>query len=199
MLCDIQRDRLHYICCTMNLFEWILNLLYGFGKPFHGGTKINIILALPPRSMAAQPTFWPPVTGSTHIPPLFVSFSAGIYVHTTYEYAHSLCSFFSSSPRDGKNIRPAVKGVRNGEHVKERMVEKVNRFQLPKLLRKAPKDGGMRWDGERERERERRQQVLLSLSQPGVRSKPSPPPLPTYQHTHTYIQAQWREAHTRYQ
>lgn len=113
VLCDFQRDRLHYICCTMNLFEWILNLLYDFGKPFHGGTKIYIILALPPRSMAAQPTFWPPVTGSTHIPPLFVSFCAGIYVHTTYEYAHSLCFFFSSSPRDGKNIRPVLKGVRN--------------------------------------------------------------------------------------
>lgn len=112
-----------------------------FGKPFHGGTKINIILALPPRSMAPQPTFRPPVAGSAHIPPLFVSFCAGVYIHTTYEYAQSLLLLLVIPPEMVKNIRPAV---RNGEHVKERTVEKVNRFQLPKLLRKAPKDRGRR-------------------------------------------------------
>jgi len=36
----------------------------------------------------------------------------------------SLLPFLFSPPRDGKNIRPAVKGVRDGECVKERMVGK---------------------------------------------------------------------------
>ncbi len=136
----------------------------------------------------------------THTFLLSVSFLAGIphtphmnlYTHThTHTHTHTLLSlFFSSAPRDCKNIRPAVEGARDGERVKERMVGKESTdFNSQNSSGRPP---GMEGWGERERgRREGRKDVSryyyhCHKQAWGATHPPPPTPTDTYTHTHTH-------------
>lgn len=74
-------------------------------------------------------------------------------------YTHSLSAslFFLSAPRDCKNIRLAVEGVRDGECVKERMLGKESTDFNSQSSSGRPQ--GMEGWGEREEGREGREDV----------------------------------------
>lgn len=93
---------------------------------------------------------------------LFVSLWAGRQIpHAPHMNIHTfpLCFpfFFLSAPRDCKNIRLAVEGVRDGECVKERMLGKESTDFNSQSSSGRPQ--GMKGWGEREEGREGREDV----------------------------------------
>lgn len=170
-----------WLFCIINLFI--------FRRLFHGGTKTNIILVLPPRSVVAQHTVQrSPQWCKTRAETFRFCFSLRCHTHTTNEYTRCLACFifFFRQPREMvKTLDLQWRKVRDGECVKETMVVKESTdFNSQNSSGRPP---GMEGWGERERGKKGCQQVLLSLSQEGVRSKPSlHPSLHTHTHTGAY-------------